>query len=410
MVAKSREPREPVSRERALEHALLAMRRWWAGGVSDFDGWTSGEIDPDPMEIFDLDGSALFYDFTVTREGTVIGTIRASASQLIGPAVVAIELGPRFWSAAGAIRSALTEVRSRFPGARGLESMIVCYSYPKIGVQVDFEATGGQHKAMIFDVGDGRSVERFGADEPEGCAAWSFYQEIAAPDEARRGRLWKLDDAELDAAWERSPWALSIEPMVDGLDEARAEIVPPTPFLRLPLYTWRTLGYSPRGRTTKYFTLSSQHKPTSCAAAVAQMILDFHHFELGQEEIADTLRTSSRGTTLLSQELGLGLLGREQLKISIVRQPSWNDLKAEVDANRPVKAGIAAHARAVAGWARQNRFFLSQSASRWMKVYDPWPRCDDPNEGGTICWERWCLIPPNNLIFLRPTNHGPRSG
>ena len=34
-------PPEPVDRERAMEHALLTIRRLWAGGPPEFDSWAA---------------------------------------------------------------------------------------------------------------------------------------------------------------------------------------------------------------------------------------------------------------------------------------------------------------------------------------------------------------------------------
>ena len=64
MAQKNREPKLPVNKKDAMEHALLTMRRAWAGGdVRDFKRWGGYDIDPKPLAIYDLNGQVLFYEF-----------------------------------------------------------------------------------------------------------------------------------------------------------------------------------------------------------------------------------------------------------------------------------------------------------------------------------------------------------
>ena len=44
----------PVDRERALQHARLAIRRHWAGDVPGFERWHAAEIDPKPEAVPEL--------------------------------------------------------------------------------------------------------------------------------------------------------------------------------------------------------------------------------------------------------------------------------------------------------------------------------------------------------------------
>ena len=78
---------EPVAPTVALQHAVLAVRRAWAGGVPDFAEWGSANVDPEPLIINDLNGERLFYDFNVSLDSRAIGVVRAAAAADI-PATV----------------------------------------------------------------------------------------------------------------------------------------------------------------------------------------------------------------------------------------------------------------------------------------------------------------------------------
>ena len=56
---KQQPPPSPVSPERALEHALLTVRRAWAGDIPDFSRFATSVIDPKPLVILDLNGQEL---------------------------------------------------------------------------------------------------------------------------------------------------------------------------------------------------------------------------------------------------------------------------------------------------------------------------------------------------------------
>jgi len=97
MIQMSKEPRSPVNKERAMEHALLTIRRAWAGEVRDFDGWGGYELDPEPIVIHDLNGQVLFDEFSIMDENKIVGSTKASASKIIGSAIPTVEFGPRGW-------------------------------------------------------------------------------------------------------------------------------------------------------------------------------------------------------------------------------------------------------------------------------------------------------------------------
>lgn len=402
MIQKRKEPRSPISKERAMEHALLTIRRAWAGGVPDFERWGGFELDPEPLVIHDFNGQVLFYEFGVMGGNELVGSVKASASKIMGTAVLTVEFGPRGWDPDRAAREAKDKVRERFPKAKIAETELVCYSYPKIGARIYIDDPELGSQSLVFDVADLSLVVSFGADELEGFTSWSFYQEVAEPNAPEREQRWELADRELEAARSATPRILERAFTARELPELRPTLVP-QPVYPIPFYSSRTLQYSPRcpNRSHECFALYAQKTNVYCAVATAQMILDFHRYYHTQDQIAAAMGTGAGGTSNSGQVEGYETLSKNCLDATYDTTANWSEAKAEIDANRPLKSGIPGHARACAGWKKQNIFIIGQKPKKWLYIYDPWPWNADLCKGGKIVWEDWDAVTHTNFIYVR---------
>lgn len=142
-VEDSKMPQEGVDPRQALDAARLHVRRAWAGEVQGFEAWGGYKIEAEPLVIHDLNGQVLFYEFTVSNGKSQMGSIKTSASRVIGSPVVTIEFGRRTWSERKAVERAKAEARKRFPKARLSPPELVCYCYPKLGVRIFAEDNRG---------------------------------------------------------------------------------------------------------------------------------------------------------------------------------------------------------------------------------------------------------------------------
>jgi hypothetical protein len=400
MTEEKKEPRLPVDVKRAMDHALLAVKRAWITEVTDFEGWGGFDVGPEPLMIHDLDGKMLFYEFEVEEGNKAVGAIKASASKMIGSVVPTIEFGPRSWDPKEATRKAKSQVRERFPRAEIIETELVCYSFPKIGVRVYVEDPDLGSRSLIFDVGDLSLVEQFGADGLEGSAAWSFYQEIAEPHAGEKEQLFELAERELDQALSESPDVLRRTFEEGELPEVKSILIPPPP-IEIPATESRTLQCSPRCKSAEWLALYSQKTSVYCAVATGQMILDYYRYYYSQDEIAAAMGTGAGGTSNSGQVNGYQKLSNYCLDATLDGTASWSEAKTEIDANRPLKSGIPKHARACVGWMRQNITKVGQKPKRWLKIYDPWPWNADICKGGKIVWEDWDAITHTNFIYVR---------
>jgi hypothetical protein len=131
------------------------------------------------------------------------------------------------------------------------------------------------------------------------------------------------------------------------------------------------------------------------------MILDFYKYHYTQDEIATAMGTGSSGTGNGGQVAGYESLSHNCLDATYDSSADWSEARNEINANRPVKSGVPRHARAVAGWRRENFTWPGRSKKRWLKVYDPWPWNANICEGGDIYWEDWETKTHTNFIYVR---------
>lgn len=400
MVKGGKEGRAPVDKKRAMEHALMTFRRAWSGDVPGFKSWGTVELDPDPLVIHDLNGEPLFFEFSAMEGKEQAGRVKASATKRIGASVPTVEFGPRRWDPARGTELAKKKARELYPRAKIGGSGLVCYSYPKIGVRIDLADKELGQKSLIFDVADGSLVTRFGIDELEGQAAWSFLDNIKPWHAEERIRLWDIRDEELDAARKKTPKLFARGYTAREAERLRATFVLESAYL-IPFYSSKVLKFSPRCNTHDCFELYAQQTSVYCAVATGQMILDFYRYHFDQDDIAAAMGTGSGGTDNPGQVSGYQSLSNNCLTATYDTSANWSEAKAEIDANRPVKSGVPGHARACAGWKRQNIWIIGQPRKQWLQIYDPWPWNADICAGGQVYWEDWDTINHTNFIYVR---------
>jgi hypothetical protein len=398
MIIRRKEPRALVDRTSALNQAQLAVRRAWAGGIDDLQAWGGGEFDPEPLVIHDLNGEPLFFEFSVRDGKREIGRTKAAASKLVGSPVVSIERGARGWDVAKAQAMAVAAAKKAFPRRDVAAKEFVCYSYPKIGVRVEIDAGKGGN--IIVDVSDGSIVQNFGAEENEGQTAWSFLE--ARPPSALDQRLRRYAEAEQELELTRNATKEIFNTAFTAreLTALRPRFVLASDYL-FPLYSSRVLKYGPRCSPHDCFALYAQQTNVYCAVATGQMILDFYRRPFDQATIAAAMGTDSTGTSWAGQETGYKSLSNGCLDAWHDYSAEWTEAKAEIDANRPLKSGISGHARACAGWKRQNFFLAGSTPKRWLQIYDPWPWNADLCAGGAVYWEDWDAVTHTNWCYVR---------
>ena len=121
------------------------------------------------MSVYDLNGEPLFYDFPVfSSEREPLGLIRTGASRVIGIPVLSAYLGATRWDAHRAIAKASEVVEKEYRG-KVISIRLVCYAYPKLGIDVVWQREGARSQRAIMDVGDFSIVHLLSEDPRHVC-------------------------------------------------------------------------------------------------------------------------------------------------------------------------------------------------------------------------------------------------
>ena len=397
-----RPERDVIDEGRARELSLARVRTLWVAGNDELARLAGAEPEAKPIVIHDLAGPPLFYDFPLQDEQGSAGVVRAAASSSVGTPLVAAELGPRSWEADVATRKAREAVRKEHKDAKLTGSRLVCYCYPKIGVEVTFDLPRRGSRRAIIDVSDGLPVVNLGADELEGSSAYSYYETVVAPTEKKRRQRWAREEEDVEVLRRIAAPILDLGTRLD--EKARLKyydaLVSEFAYIAFPFSSSKVIRYGPRCSPHECFQLYAQKTNVYCAVATGQMILDFYRRYFTQDQIAAAMGTDSGGTSNPGQVAGYESLSNNCLDATYDTSAAWSEAKAEIEANRPLKSGIPGHARACAGWMK-TWSWSSFSYDLSLKIYDPWPWNADICAGGAVVWEDWDAVTHTNFIYVR---------
>lgn len=384
-----------IAREELVEHAAIGVAKNAAAGVPGLAHWLTGAVRKTPLTIHDINGQPLFYDFEVARGKDVFGNVRIAASKIVGTAVVATEMGAREWNFATAAKRLAPRVKREFAGSEVSVPKLVCYSYPKLGVQFEIHGPQGRSRA-IYDVSSlARVPEKPEGEAREGFYAWSYYDAI--PDGERKRRLDRFKKVEADRA--AVPAKVRRELATARTLASALEKLP----LKFSLNVSRLLQYCTHyshthARSHHCFVLHGQQVDDYCAVATCQMILCYYRYYYTQDQIAPALGYAPGGCPS-DQSPGYKSLSCNHLDSSFDTLATWEKARDQINLLRPLKSGIQGHARACAGYSYTRWLFGGGIADKKLYIYDPWPWNADYAVGGAVTWEDWSAVTHTNYVY-----------
>ena len=383
--------------DQLLAHAIIGTAKNVAAALPGLVQWAPGAVNRTPQLIYDINGQPLFYDFRVSRGDATFGYVRVAASRLLGSSVIASELGERQWSFEAAARKLAPQVKREFAGAKISAPRLVCYSYPKLGVQFDVDGPAGKKRA-IFDVSSlARVPEKVEAGgEREGFVAWSLYDSLS--DAERKSRLARFRKADVDVSGLTARMrkdmlaARTVAGALDVLKPAfRRTVTKLLQYCNHYAYT--------HARSHHCFSLHGQQVDDYCAVATCQMILCYYRYYYAQNDIAPALGYSAGSGCPSDQSPGYKSLTCNHLDSSFDTSPTWEKARDQIDLLRPMKSGIPGHARACAGYSYTWWLFGGGIQDKKLYIYDPWPWNADYAQGGAVVWEDWDAVTHTNYVY-----------
>ncbi|KKG07937.1 C39 family peptidase [Methanosarcina sp. 2.H.A.1B.4] len=164
-----------VTAEEAFKHANANMISFIAADVPGFENWTGASIDPKPVELYDINGQKLFYQFSVYKEKKLIGTIDIYADKTLGHSFNDITFDPVPYKAAEAVKKSKEIANKNYPTGEIKSTNMVVYSYPKIGAMTVVKDKSGDESRIFVDAYTLDEVQDKPATETE-PGVWSMYE------------------------------------------------------------------------------------------------------------------------------------------------------------------------------------------------------------------------------------------
>jgi hypothetical protein len=303
-------------------------------GALEFEDWKDADIDPQPVEFYDIDGKKLHYLFSVYDSKQLIGRIEVNANKTLGYPVQAFEFDPRPFDQNKAMEKSIEIANDKYPSGEIQSTRMVVYSYPKFGAMslVIDKATGNKHRVIV----DAYSFELIPDKEPteNEPGIWSVYDSIS---ENKAGKN--------VARWDSSSEVIELmqQPYTDAQkDLSRIG----SKELDVPLY----------GQEENYY----------CAPATAQMIAKYYGVTHTQDYIFGVMDGDTGGCSYSEQlDYYKASNGLDKDGSYYDSTPDFNDVVSEINSGRPLRSGVTGHARACIGY--------QDYGIRYISINDPWP-------------------------------------
>lgn len=382
-----------------VEHASISSLQAVSARLPGLEAWERASLHKRPLSIFDLNGKLLFLDYPIVLNGAVVGKVRSAASSVLGAPVVSLLCENVTWDFARSVEKLTPKVAKEYRGWKVVDSKLVCYSYPKMGVMFNLVDAAGKKMRLVFDV---VSLNLIPEGKPEsgmeGAYAWSFYDSLSDDVRARSIEQFKtVNQARLKVPVETRKLMVASR----SLASINTSILD-----RIDL--WKVVTrqlqfcthYLPtEARSHHCFVLHGQQVDDYCAVATCQMILCYYRYYYTQPQIAPALNYSAGSGCPSDQSAGYESLSNNHIDATYDTTPTFAEAKSQINALHPFKSGIPYHARACAGYSFTS--WVNIVTSQSLYIYDPWPWDPDLKVGGAVYWEDWNAVTHTNCVYTR---------
>ena len=175
-VSAEEEDNYSVTAEKAFEHANTHIIDFMSSDVPEFENWIGASIDPEPLELYDINGQKLFYEFSAYKNNTLVGKIYVGANKTLGPSVQVIETTTYLYNTTEALKKSIEVARNEYPDGEIKSTKMVEYSYPRIGAMtVVKDKTSGDEHRIFVDVYSLEVVPDRPVTETQ-LGVWSMYE------------------------------------------------------------------------------------------------------------------------------------------------------------------------------------------------------------------------------------------
>jgi hypothetical protein len=182
-----------VDEDTAWIHADVYLAVWLADETPGLEDWDGAKVQKGAVTVYDIHGIKLFYEFTVTKDGTAIGGIEIAASKVRGSSLLRVIMSPPL-DRETAAQKAIEVAGKEYPDYKIQSTKSVCYSYPKEGIMVTLAKPGVEEEQTVIVDPYSSSIVPLNEPVMEGeSGVWSIYDRLSV--EERVERLDKWDSA-----------------------------------------------------------------------------------------------------------------------------------------------------------------------------------------------------------------------
>jgi hypothetical protein len=368
-----------VTAEKALEHANAKMVQFTATNTKGFENWTGASIDPNPLELYDINGQKLFYQFSVYINSNLTGKIDIGANKTLGQSVRLVGFNPEPFNAAEAMNKSTEIANKNYPNGEIISTKMIVYDYPEIGAMttVKDKTTGVKHR-IIVDVYTLDVIPDKPATETQ-RGVWSMYEEISKNQIDENLKKWQSSD-ELIKSIEQAAADKGVN-ISQPISEKNIEKLDNT---TIATTTDQKCLVTPLDGTSSELVLSvpfdSQTTLYYCGPASAQMISSYYGVSHSQNYIYNMMGGSnSQGVTPQGEvNYYKSSNGLNKVHSSTTQTFSFNAAVAEIGNWRPFGSETYSHARVCCGYSNNG------GIDEYLYIQDPYP----PYIGQTY-WEAY---------------------
>jgi hypothetical protein len=368
-----------ITIEEAYRHANAYMANSMTKNMPGLETWNETSIDPCPLELYDINGDLLYYEFSVEKEEKVVGRIKVGANKLLGHSVKTYEIGTRSWDPKTLMQKSIEIANNKYSEGEILSTKMVVYSYPSIGTMtIVKDKNTGEEKRIFVDAYTLEIIPDKAPKEDE-IGVWSIYEKLS--NKSTNTNLLKWEDSD--------DFVRSVEKKAEDIG---VDIY--TPLTNKMLNCLRdksTMITSTRGNLILNVPLVGQEKSYYCAPASAQMIAKYYGVQHAQNYIHGMMDDGSGGKCTNTEQLSYYTAsnGLDKSGSYVDNSPTYLEAKNEISQYLPLKSGVANHARVCRG------YYDSYGVGGQNALY-----INDPGNGGSTYWEEWDDIVHTNYIYV----------
>ena len=310
---------------------------YFAFNTPGFEEWTNATIG-EPILITDFDNQPVLFDVPIVKNGQNTGNIKIWAKKSMGVPIYSISksLIEPTQEANKAI-----ETISRENNAQINSVKLIYHDFPKYSLKVIYVKDNETVIEKIVDVATGDIISM---DEMK-----SFESKVKKDNVKERIELWEKVDEQINS----NTGALITKGIVDSQSISQKTLSVP---------------------------LIGQTSPVGCSPTSASMVLQYHGYDLGEDE-TDAMETDPfTGTSLPNIPIGIEEVTNFEVDSWNDYLWTWSDLTTEINNDNPFLTSTTTHSRVVKGYQEDTIFFWE----KYMHINDPAPRWV-----GSTYWENY---------------------